>query len=156
ASGIDCVVRRAAHIRGGVRPAMIRARQLRRVFGSFVAVDDVSLDVPDGTILALLGPTGAGKTTTVRMLAGLLAPTAGDAEVAGCNVVSHPAAVRARVGLVTDTPGLHDQMTPLSYLDFFGQIYGLKRTERRQRIEELLGVFDLQSVADNRMARFSR
>jgi ABC-2 type transport system ATP-binding protein len=121
-----------------------------------VAVDDISLDVPDGTLLALLGPNGAGKTTTVRLLAGLLSPTAGQASVAGWDVGSDPAAVRARVGLVTDTPGLHDQMTPLSYLDFFGRIYGLDGTTRRRRIDELLGVFELQGVRKSRMAGFSR
>ena len=85
---------------------MIRTRALRREFGRSVAVEDVTLEVPDGTILALLGPNGAGKTTTVRMLAGLLSPTSGEAEVAGCDVRRAPADVRSHVGLVTDTPGL--------------------------------------------------
>ncbi|HEY3059127.1 MAG TPA: ABC transporter ATP-binding protein [Chloroflexota bacterium] len=135
---------------------MIRADGLRRVFGTHVAVDDVSLSVPDGAILALLGPNGAGKTTTVRMLAGLLAPTAGKAEVAGRDVRQDPAAVRARVGLVTESPGLHDQMTPVDYLDFFGQVYGLDRATRRERIDRLLTQFELQSAKHKRMASFSR
>ncbi|MGI9148972.1 MAG: ATP-binding cassette domain-containing protein [Chloroflexota bacterium] len=135
---------------------MIRAHGLRRVFRRLVAVDDVSLSVPDGTILALLGPNGAGKTTTVRLLAGLLAPTAGEATVAGWSIRSDPAAVRARIGLVTDSPGLHDQMTPVAYLDFFGRIYGLDRDTRRKRIAELLGVFGLHGFAGTRMAGFSR
>jgi ABC-2 type transport system ATP-binding protein len=135
---------------------MIRAQGLRREFGQFVAIEDVSLCVPDGTVLALLGPNGAGKTTTVRMLAGLLAPSAGDATVAGCDVRTNPAGVRARVGLVTDTPGLYDQMTPNAYLDFFGRIYGLDSRARRQRIDELLCFFELQDVTRKRMAGFSR
>ncbi|HLZ28861.1 MAG TPA: ABC transporter ATP-binding protein [Chloroflexota bacterium] len=135
---------------------MIRTQALRREFGQLVAVDDVSLCVPDGTILALLGPNGAGKTTTVRMLAGLLAPTAGEANVAGWDVRADPAAVRARVGLVTDSPGLHDQMTPVAYLDFFGRIYGLDADTRRRRIDELMGLFELQGVGRTRMAGFSR
>ena len=77
---------------------------------------------------------------TVRMLAGLLAPTSGEAEVGGCDVRRHPAAVRACVGLVTDAPGLHDQMTPRAYLDFFGQVYGLEAPERGRRIDALLDV----------------
>ncbi len=121
-----------------------------------MAVDDVSLSVPAGTILALLGPNGAGKTTTVRMLAGLLTPTSGEAEVGGCDVRADPAAVRACVGLVTDAPGLHDQMTPTAYLDFFGQVYGLEPSDRCRRIDALLDVLDLRSVAGVRMARFSR
>jgi ABC-2 type transport system ATP-binding protein len=135
---------------------MIQARGLCRQFGQFVAVDDLSLSVPDGTLLALLGPNGAGKTTTVRMLAGLLAPTAGEATVAGCDIRADAAGVRARIGLVTDAPGLHDQMTPAAYLDFFGQIYGLGTSARRQRIGDLLGLFDLQDAANQRMAGFSR
>ncbi len=135
---------------------MISARGLRREFGSRIAVDDVSLSVPAGTILALLGPNGAGKTTTVRMLAGLLTPTAGEAEVGGCDVRRNPAAVRACVGLVTDSPGLHDQMTPKAYLDFFGQVYGLDAPDRARQIDALLERLDLESVADVRMARFSR
>ena len=135
---------------------MIEARSLRREFGSVVAVDDVSLSVPDGTILALLGPNGAGKTTTVRLLAGLLAPTAGEATVAGCNVRTDPAAVRSRVGLVTDTPGLHDQMTPWGYLNFFGRVYGLDDDARGRRIDELLRLFDLHELGTTRIAGFSR
>jgi ABC-2 type transport system ATP-binding protein len=135
---------------------MIEAQGLRRVFGSFVAVDDVSLSVPDGAIVALLGPNGAGKTTTVRMLAGLLAPTAGDAEVAGCSIRTDATEVRARVGLMTDAPGLYDQMTPSAYLDFFGQLFGMESSSRRSRVDDLLALFDLQAVANKRMATFSR
>jgi len=86
----------------------------------------------------------------------LLAPSAGQAEVAGCDVRDDPAAVRARVGLVTDSPGLHDQMTPVDYLDFFGQVYGLDAATRRERIDRLLSQFELQSARRTRMATFSR
>jgi ABC-2 type transport system ATP-binding protein len=135
---------------------MIEAIGLRREFGSIVAVDDMSLSVPDGTILALLGPNGAGKTTSVRLLAGLLAPTAGVATVAGFDVRTDAAAVRSRVGLVTDSPGLHDQMTAPAYLDFFGRIYGLDSTLRQRRVDELLRLFDLHRFGRTRMAGFSR
>jgi len=135
---------------------VIVARGLRRDFGRTVAVDNVSLTVPDGTILALLGPNGAGKTTTVRLLAGLLAPTAGEAIVAGCDVRVDPAGVRSQIGLVTDSPGLHGRMNPAAYLDFFGRVYGLDDYTRRQRIDQLLGLFQLQDVRARRMAGFSR
>ena len=92
----------------------------------------------------------------MRLLAGLLAPTAGEATVAGWDVRADPAAVRARVGLVTDSPGLHDQMTPVAYLDFFGRIYGLDADTRRRRIDELLGLFELHGFSSTRMAGFSR
>jgi ABC-2 type transport system ATP-binding protein len=90
------------------------------------------------------------------MLAGLLAPTSGEATVAGCDVRSDPAGVRARVGLVTDIPALHEQMNPLSYLDFFGRIYGLDDASRRQRIDALLDLFELRAVQSRRMVGFSR
>ncbi|MBV9895982.1 MAG: ATP-binding cassette domain-containing protein [Chloroflexi bacterium] len=135
---------------------MIRARGLGRRFGTFVAVDEVSLDVAPGTLLALLGPNGAGKTTTVRMLAGLLAPSHGSACVAGCDVATDPAGVRARVGLVTDVPGLYEQMSPAAYLDFFGQLYGLDLAVRDKRIGDLLEMFDLAERGRDRMVTFSR
>ena len=135
---------------------MIEADGLARRFGDFVAVDGVSLRVPDGTILALLGPNGAGKTTTVRMLAGLLTPSDGAARVAGCDVRADPASVRAHVGLVTDVPGLHEQMTPVDYLHFFGGIYGIPRAERARRIDRWLTFFDLREHGTERMVGFSR
>jgi ABC-2 type transport system ATP-binding protein len=135
---------------------MIRARGLGRRFGSFVAVDDVTLDVAPGALLALLGPNGAGKTTTVRMLTGLLAPSHGSACVAGFDVSQDPAAVRARVGLVTDVPGLYEQMTPDAYLHFFGQLYGLDFATRTKRIDALLELFELAERRRDRMVTFSR
>jgi len=135
---------------------VIHARGLRRAFGRVLAVADISLDVPDGAILALLGPNGAGKTTTVRMLAGLLAPHGGTASVAGCDVGTDPVGVRARVGLMTDVPGLYDQMTPVAYLDFFGRVYGLDAATRASRIDQFLSLFDLQAHKRERMAGFSR
>jgi ABC-2 type transport system ATP-binding protein len=135
---------------------MIEAKGLARRFGAFTAVEGMTLTVPDGTILALLGPNGAGKTTTVRMLAGLLAPTSGEAFVAGHDVRRHPAAVRAAIGLVTDQPGLHEQMSVPAYLDFFGSLYGMPRHLRERRIADLVAFFDLTGHQRERMAGFSK
>jgi ABC-2 type transport system ATP-binding protein len=135
---------------------MIEARSLTRRFGAFTAVDDVSFTVPDGALLALLGPNGAGKTTTVRMLAGLIAPSVGDATVSGYDVRANPAAVRARAGLVTDAPGLYEQMTLPSYLDFFGALYGMPQPQRRRRIDELIAFFELGDHRRERMSGFSK
>lgn len=135
---------------------MILARGLGRSFGTLHAVDDVSLQVDPGTLLALLGPNGAGKTTTVRMLSGLLAPSRGTANVAGCDVASDPAGVRARVGLVTDVPGLFDQMSSLRYLEFFARLNGLDAITYSSRIDDLLRMFDLYDRRHQRMATFSR
>jgi len=135
---------------------MIEANGLCRRFGDVVAVDEVSLRVPEGTILALLGPNGAGKTTIVRLLTGVLALTAGRATVAGYDVGSDPAAVRSRIGLVTDVPGLHEQMTVSAYLDFFGSIYGMSRATRTRRIDELASFFELEAHRRERMVGFSK
>jgi len=135
---------------------MIVADDLGRRFGTVTAVEHVSLSVPDGTILALLGPNGAGKTTTVRMLAGLLAPTAGTAIVGGHDVRRDPAAVRACVGLVTDVPGLYEQMSVPAYLDFFGAMYGLAPAGRTRRIDELVAFFDLEAHRSEPMVGFSK
>src|SRR5688572_17071675 len=124
--------------------AIIEAGRLTRRFGARLAVDGVSFRVEAGELLALLGPNGAGKTTTVRMLAGLLAPSSGRATVAGHDVTVDPGAVRSRVGLVTDTPGLHPHMTAPAYLTFFGQLYGLDGAPLRRRVDELLTFFDLE------------
>ena len=135
---------------------MIEAHALTRRFGTFTAVSQVSLHVPDGAILALLGPNGAGKTTTIRMLSGLLAPTEGNATVAGYDIRREADAVRACVGLVTDVPGLFEQMKAPAYLDFFGSIYGMSTSERIRRIDELLEFFDLTTHRNEKMAGFSK
>ena len=135
---------------------MIEAHSLTRRFGTFTAVSQLSLSVPKGFILALLGPNGAGKTTTVRMLAGLLAPTEGEAIVAGYNVRQQPDAVRAGVGLVTDVPGLFEQMVLPAYLDFFGSIYGIPTAPRKNRIDELIAFFDLGEHRKEKMVGFSK
>jgi ABC-2 type transport system ATP-binding protein len=141
---------------GRASNTMIEAHALTRRFGGVLAVADLSLQVGAGTVLALLGPNGAGKTTTVRMLAGLLAPTSGTATIAGVDVRADPAGVRARVGLMTDTPGLYEQMTAPAYLTFFGRLYGLDLTHTRRRIDELLALFDLADRCGDRMTGFSK
>jgi ABC-2 type transport system ATP-binding protein len=135
---------------------MIQTQALTRRFGDFVAARELTFNVGAGTILALLGPNGAGKTTTVRMLAALLAPSSGEARVAGYDVRRDPDAVRASVGLVTDAPGLYEQMTVIDYLNLFGTIYGLPAPERRRRIQELVAFFELEPYRDRRMVAFSK
>ena len=90
------------------------------------------------------------------MLAGLIAPTEGEATVAGFDIRRDATAVRARVGLVTDAPGLYEQMTLPAYLDFFGAVYGVPRATRTRRIDELIGFFDLQDHRRERMSGFSK
>lgn len=116
----------------------IRTRGLRRVFGEVVAVEALDLEVRVGEIFGLVGPDGAGKTTTMRLLAGVLAPSAGTAEVAGCDVGRDPEGVKGHIGYMSQRFGLYPDLTVRENLDFYADIYGVGRRERTPRLERLL------------------
>src|SRR5437899_4628665 len=103
----------------------IETNQLTRAFGSLVAVDDLTLAIPEGTVFGFLGPNGAGKTTTVRMLAALIAVTEGTAKVSGYQLGTDNTAIRQSVGILTETPGLYDRLSAWQNLMFFARLYGL-------------------------------
>src|SRR5512146_1036519 len=131
---------------------MIETNELSKQFSNdFWAVDGVTINVQPGKILALLGQNGAGKTTTVRLLTALLRPTRGTARVAGYDVVVHEREVRQSVGVLTEQHGLYVRMTALEYLDFVGRLHRLEQPARRRRIDELLGYFGLEAVANQRI-----
>ena len=109
-----------------------------------------------GEVLGLLGPNGAGKTTTVRLLTGLIGPTEGDATIGGIDVRRDPDQVRAIVGVLTETPGLYEKLSAERNLDFFGQLHGLPRPVRTQRIERLLRLFDLWDRRADPAGTFSK
>jgi len=104
---------------------MIHTHGLSKRFGDRLAVDGLSLDVAAGEVFALLGPNGAGKTTTVRLLACLLAPTSGTAQVAGRDVAQDANGIRANVGLLTETPGLYERLSAWENLLLFARLYGV-------------------------------
>jgi ABC-2 type transport system ATP-binding protein len=135
---------------------MIEADRLSKLFGDFVAVHEVSLRVAAGGVLALLGPNGACKTTTVRMLSGILTPTSGHARIVGLDVMQHARAVRSRVGVLSEVPGLYLRSTAREYLDFFGEAYGLSRSLRQTRMTDLLQRFEMSDVIDRRLGEFSK
>jgi ABC-2 type transport system ATP-binding protein len=135
---------------------LIVAEKLVKKFEDFVAVDSVDLSVSKGEVMALLGPNGAGKTTTIRMLTSILQPTSGQATVNGYDVVMNPKQVRASVGVLTENHGLYNRMPAYEYLDFFGQLYGLKPGERKDRIDQLLTRFNLGGAAQKRVGEFSK
>jgi ABC-2 type transport system ATP-binding protein len=116
---------------------------LTRDFGRNRAVDDLSLEVPAGTIFGFLGPNGSGKTTTIRLLLGLLEPTAGSARVLGFDVATEPDRVRAGCGSLLEQHGIYDRLTVAGNLEFHGRIWGLTESERSARTEELLRHFNL-------------
>lgn len=121
---------------------VIITEKLTRVFGENLAVNQLSLSVERGEVFGLLGPNGAGKTTTVRMLAALLAPTSGQAWVAGCQVGQDDQGIRQKIGLLPEAPGLYDALTAEQNLAFYCEMYGVEnKSQRIQRYLELLGLW---------------
>jgi len=125
----------------------VRVRDLHKRFGSTHALAGVDLEVREGTILGLLGPNGAGKTTLVRVLATLLRPDAGSAEIFGVDVVADPGAVRGLMGLTGQFAAVDELLTGRENLLMFGRLFGLSATEARRRGDELLERFDLADAA---------
>jgi len=124
---------------------VIETHALRKVFGERVALEGLNLVVHRGEIFGLLGANGSGKTTTIRMLCGLLAPTSGDARVVGYDVVREPEKVRQRIGYMSQRFGLYEDLTVMENLRFYSGVYGLRGNEARIRIAELLEELDFGS-----------
>src|SRR5690606_2905590 len=117
---------------------VIRARGLTRRFGHFVAVDGIDLDVPRAQVYGFLGPNGSGKTTTIRMLCGLLAPSAGAIEVLGLSIPAQTEVLRRRIGYMTQKFSRFEDLTVRENLEFLAAVQGLSKARARDRIAELL------------------
>ncbi|PYK00680.1 MAG: ABC transporter [Verrucomicrobia bacterium] len=123
---------------------MIELVHLVKRFGDLVAVNDLSLTVPRGEFFAVLGPNAAGKTTTIRMLAGLIKPTSGSARVAGFDVQTQPVDARRRLAYVPDFPFLYDKLTPWEFFRFTGQLFQMEDTRIQSAANELVARFNLE------------
>jgi ABC-2 type transport system ATP-binding protein len=123
---------------------MIELHQLTKKFGDLVAVDDLTLKVERGEFFAVLGPNAAGKTTLIRVLAGLLKPTRGTARVAGFDIQTAPLEARRRLAYVPDFPFLYDKLTPLEFLRFTGQIFQMSEDRIQTASRELIPRFHLK------------
>ncbi len=137
---------------------MIEIENLSRKFGEVTAVDGLTLSVAEGEVFGLLGPNGAGKTTTIRMLAGLIGKTSGDAWVAGCRVGDKAAArkLRGLVGLMPEEAGLYPDLSAARTLEFYGKLYQVPYGMRTPRVERLLTMLDLWDRRDDRVRTFSK
>jgi ABC-2 type transport system ATP-binding protein len=135
--------------------ATIVAEGLSIAFGDLAAVDHLDLEVTQGTVYGFLGPNGAGKSTTIRLLLGLLAPTAGSALITGHDVVTAGDAARAACGVLLDDDGLYDRLTAAQNLELFGRIAGLARAERQSRAGALLEHIGLADRAQEQVAAWS-
>lgn len=138
----------------------IELRGLRKTFqdperGTVEAVKGIDLKCKRGEIYGLLGPNGAGKTTTLRMLATILAPTAGSAYLDGIDVAADPLEARRRMGFLSTSTGLYPRLTARETLRYFGQLHGMQGDALEARIEHLIEAFEMESIADGRTEAFS-
>ena len=123
---------------------MIELIRVVKKFGPLIAVNDLTLTVPAGQFFAVLGPNAAGKTTTLKILAGLMKPTSGTARVGGFDVQTHPLEARRRMAFVPDFPFLYDKLTPWEFLRFTGQLFQMKDEKIRANGRELIARFNLE------------
>ncbi len=136
-------------------PHAVVTHGLRKSFGSRVAVEGLDLAISTGEVFGLLGPNGSGKTTTIRMLCGLMTPTAGSATVVGYDVIAQPEQVRRRIGYMSQRFGLYDDLTVAENMRFYASVYGLRGEARRKRIEEQLAELGLEERAGQRAGTMS-
>lgn len=136
------------------QPAIV-TENLTRCFGELVAVDQMNLTVDGGQFFGFLGPNGAGKSTTIRMLTGLLAPTAGHIRILGLDLEEHSMEVKRQIGVVPEGLALFDRLTGAEYLDFVGRMYGLDRATAAQRTAELLDFMQLTDRPKTLIADYS-
>ncbi len=129
----------------------IEANQLTKKFGEFVAVNRITFEVKQGEVFGFLGANGAGKTTAMRMLTGLLMPSAGEARVAGFDVYSEPEQIKRSIGYMSQKFSLYQDLSPLENIRFFGGIYGLSYKEIRKQSRELIGRLGMEEVANKQV-----
>ena len=135
---------------------MIEARGLSKYYGPFVAIKDISFEIPSGQIVAFLGPNGAGKTTTMKILSGYLAPSDGGAAIAGIDIHKDRIAASRRLGYLPENGPLYPDMTPIELLEFFGEARGLEGHRLRERIETVTDLCALHEILDRPIDKLSK
>jgi ABC-2 type transport system ATP-binding protein len=134
---------------------VIEVHDLQKRYGRFLAVDGVSLQVPDGKIHGFLGPNGAGKTTSIRMIAGLLKPTSGKVVIGGHDLEREPEAAKRALGFIPDRPFLYEKLTATEFLHFHGGLYGMNGNGLAERAREMLALFELTEWGGELIEAFS-
>jgi ABC-2 type transport system ATP-binding protein len=134
---------------------MIRLEGLTKRYGTFTAVDGIDLHVPRGELFGFLGPNGAGKTTTLRMIAGILRPTAGRIALGGVDLITEPMRAKAILGFIPDRPFVYEKLTGAEFLRFVAGLYGQDGERIERRIGELLELFELSEWRDELIEAYS-
>jgi ABC-2 type transport system ATP-binding protein len=134
---------------------LIKTENLTKRFGSVTAVDKLNLEVKAGEIFGFLGPNGSGKTTTIKMLTGLLEPTAGQAFICGHDIVKEPAQAKALLAYVPDQPKVYGKLTAREFLALMADLYRMPKAESQPRGEQLLTMFGLEERADEYLEGYS-
>ena len=134
---------------------MIELKNVTKRYGTKLAVDDLSLTVPPGELFAFLGPNGAGKTTTIKMLCGLLFPTAGTVRVGGFDLAAQGDQARQLISYVPDQPFLYDKLTGREFLRFVADLYGMPRDRADERLQAVIDLFSLHEFVDDLTERYS-
>jgi ABC-2 type transport system ATP-binding protein len=135
---------------------MIKLIHLRKKFGSFVAVDDLNVEVQAGEFYGFLGPNGAGKTTTIKMITGLFAPTSGSITINGFDVQGKPEEAKMGIGYIPDQPFLYEKLTGREFLYFSAGLYKMPHSETTKRIIEFSELFEIGSWLDQRSENYSQ
>ena len=135
---------------------MVVCRGLSKTFGNLTAVHSMDLCIRKGELFGFLGPNGAGKTTTIKMLTGLLHPTAGTASIGGFDIQREPLAAKRILGYIPDNPFLYEKLSGREYLGFMADLYSVPKEDRARRIPELLRLFELEAKGGELIQAYSR
>ena len=135
---------------------MLEIKNLTKTFDELKAVDNVSVTIKKGEIFSLIGPNGSGKTTIIKVIAGLLQPTGGEVIVYGSNISEDPIKSKSQIGYIPDEPTVWSSMTGEEFLHFTGALFGISNEARAKKISELLSLFKLEGIEKNYFENYSR
>lgn len=135
--------------------SILSVKNLTKKFGEFTAVNAVNFEIGEGEIFGLLGPNGAGKTTIIRVIATVLAPTSGTAEVLGFDIIKQPEEVRKNIGVLTTDIGVYERFSGRENLRYFGELYSLSEDKLEDRINGLVELLDMKDFIDRKAGKYS-
>jgi len=134
---------------------MIELRNIAKTYGSYTALQHLNLSVPAGEVFGFIGPNGAGKTTTIKIIGGILAPTAGSVKIAGVDMARDPVAAKQRIGFIPDRPYLYEKLTGMEFLQFTADVYGVTHAVFQEKAVTLLEMFALADWGEELIESYS-